>query len=83
MTNSNERHYIHGDESEANSSTFYCSACDAFMRESHFFNQDDKCCNHWEKYDYAIKMLGKLPKKHHEFGRNINSVNVFTLKIKS
>jgi hypothetical protein len=50
------------------------------MPEDHFFNKDDKCCNHWDRYDGAIKMLGNSPKKHHEFGRAINSVNVFTLK---
>jgi hypothetical protein len=75
-----ERHYIHGDQLEGDPSLFYCSACDSFWHEDHFFNQEDKCCNHWDKYDSAMKMLGNSPKRHHGFGRTINSVNVFTLK---
>jgi hypothetical protein len=59
------KHYIHGDQS----SNFYCSS-----------NQNDKCRDHWAKYDAAIKLLGNSPKKHIEFGRSINSVNVFTAK---
>mgnify|MGYP003625650855 CR=1 FL=1 len=74
------RHYIHGDQSEDESSHFYCSACDVFFTEVHFFNQNKKCCNHWARYDDAIKMLGNFPKKHEEYGRSVNAINVFTYK---
>lgn len=74
------KHYIHGDQSSSESSNFYCSSCDVFFPEDHFFNQSDKCCDHWAKYDAAIKLLGNSPKKHIEFGRSINAVNVFTAK---
>ena len=73
------RHYIHGDQLESDPSRFYCSTCDVFFPEDHFFGQEGKCCNHWDKYDSAIKKLGKSEKKHREFGRSINSRNVFTL----
>ena len=71
------RHYIHGDQCEGNPNLYYCSCCDVFFSEEHFFGREDKCCNHWERYDRAMKMLGNSPKKHREFGRSINSVNVF------
>lgn len=74
-----EMHYIHGDQLEGDPSLFYCSACDVFFPEDHFFGQGEKCCNHWNKYDRAIKMLGNSEKKHKEFGRSINSINVFKL----
>lgn len=74
------KHYIHGDQSEDESSHFYCSVCDVFFPETHFFNQNDRCCNHWARYDDAIRMLGHSPKKHEEFGRSIHAINVFTYK---
>ena len=80
MSNKQQRHYIHGDQDETNGTLFYCRRCDAFMDENHFFGEEEKCCNHWEKYDNDIKMLGKSPKKHRDFGRDINAINVFTLQ---
>ena len=74
-----ERHYIHGDQLEGDPSLFYCSACDVFFPEDHFFSQEEKCCNHWDRYDGEMNMLGKSEKKHRDFGRSINSRNVFTL----
>lgn len=72
-----ERHYIHGDQMENDPLRFYCSSCDAFFPENHFFNHNEKCCDHWGKYDSAIKMLGNSKKNHNEFGRPINAVNLF------
>lgn len=80
MNSSKARHYIHGDQLVGDTSLFYCATCDVFWPEDHFFSKDDKCCNHWDKYDAAIKMLGNSQKNHRDFGRDINSVNVFTLK---
>lgn len=73
-----DRHYIHGDQSIIAPSKFYCSSCDSFWLEDHFLNSKDTCCNHWGKYDSAIKMLGDSPDKHHKFGRPMNAINVFT-----
>jgi len=73
-----ERHYIHGDQLESDPTRFYCRTCDVFFSEEHFFSQEQKCCNHWAKYDSDMKMLGKSPKKHREFGRPMNAVNIFT-----
>ena len=74
------RHYIHGDQWEGDPSRFYCSVCDVFFPEEHFFRKEEEfCCNHWNRYDNAIKMLGKSPENHLEFGRPINAVNIFTL----
>jgi hypothetical protein len=78
MNNLKERHYIHGDQLEGNPSLFYCSACDVFFFEEHFLNQADKCCNHWNRYDNAIKMLGKSSQKPRNFTRPMNSINIFT-----
>lgn len=72
-----ERRHIHGDQLEGDPSRYYCSACDVFFTEDHFFGQGEKCCNHWDRYDSAIKMLGKSEKKRREFGRHIDSPNIF------
>lgn len=73
-----QRHYIHGDQQNGDSSKFYCSACDVFFEESHFSSREDKCCDHWGKYDAAAKMLGNSVKAHRDFGRPINASNVFS-----
>jgi len=79
MSSAKQRHYIHGDQLEEDPTLFYCASCDVFFPEEHFFGPDNKCCNHWTRYDEALKMLGNSPKKHREFGRPMNAVNVFTL----
>lgn len=79
MNNQQERHYIHGDLWEGEETLFYCLRCDAFFTEDHFFGESEKCCNHWKEYDNAIKMLGKSLKKHRDFGRLINAVNIFSM----
>ena len=71
------RHYIHGDQMEGDPSLFYCTKCDVFWPEEHFFSNSEKCCDHWPRYDRAMKMLGNSPKKHIDFGRRIDSPNVF------
>lgn len=79
----NQRYYIHGDQQESDPSHFYCSSCDAFFEEGHFFNSDEKCCDHWGKYDHAIKMLGNSINKHREFERPINAANLFSRNLQS
>ncbi|MBO2577027.1 hypothetical protein [Shewanella algae] len=76
----NQRHYIHGDQSEQDCSLFYCATCDAFLNEHHFFNKEKSCCDHWNKYDEAMKLLGKSPQNHSNFGRPIDAANVFRHK---
>ena len=78
MSIQEKRHYIHGDQQEDNTSLFYCSTCDVFFNEDHFINREDKCCDHWAKYDNAIKWIGASPKQNRDFGRPMNAPNVFT-----
>jgi len=73
-------HPIHGDQSTTEVSHYYCSSCDCYMPEEHFFNPDKKCCDHWAKYDYAIKMLSNSVKTSIGFGRSMETINIFTLK---
>jgi len=47
--------------------------------KEYFFNQTDKCCNHWSRYNTGIKMLEKSLKKHRDFGHPMNSINISTL----
>ena len=72
-----ERHYIHGDQSEQDPALFYCSACDAFLNEGHFFDDREKCCDHWGRFDEAIRVLGKSEDRHFKFGRRIDGRNIF------
>ena len=76
--NIKQRRYIHGDKQEGDSALFYCSSCDAFFVESHFFSNEEKCCNHWEKYDQSIARFGELPKNNLDFFRPINAINIFS-----
>jgi len=75
----NTRHYIHGDQLENDHSLFYCLACDAFLQREHFLEKENKCCDHWQKFDEAMRKLGTTEENHRKFGRPIGSPNIFNM----
>jgi uncharacterized protein YozE (UPF0346 family) len=50
------RKYLHGDRHEAQTSLYYCSRCDAFEAEGHFFDLDAHVLDHFERFAHALKV---------------------------
>lgn len=57
------RHYLHGDQDEADASKYYCAQCDLLVEASHFETHGD------EKYERVLASLQRWQRVEHESSR--------------
>ena len=76
MAETRKRYYIHGDLTEDQPDTYYCSSCDLFCSETHF-SSECRCKDHHAKYAYTLKGLKEVLKNSPEYTRPEKSFNIF------